>query len=149
MTITKSENINYYNFPPQVSHTFLKRLNFIVWCAAGLNLSRMAINWYQNYDILAAIFSIFLALVISLPVSLSIFKKVVKKTKERIDELPEKSWVLTFQSTTGYIMILFMTILGYLLRVHSEMSDLSLAFIYNIISFKLILSSLFFIMSTE
>jgi hypothetical protein len=72
------------------------------------------------------------------------FRKIVDKFVLHILNLPDRSWVLSFQALKHYILLGTMMVLGLVLRHYSGLDVYYLAIIYMTMGTTLFFSSYFF-----
>jgi hypothetical protein len=132
------------SYPPLVSRRTHYFTNGLIWLLAGINLIRLAIEWYMDIDKTKAIIGSLVTLSLGIYLSQTRFKIIAGKFNTRILGLPEKSWILAFQSIKSYILLSTMIMLGITFRVIIGLDEFYLALVYTTMGVVLFLASYFF-----
>lgn len=138
------EQSGYYNFKPLVSKRIHYLTNGLIWFLAGINLIRIAIGWYREYDNLEIIIGSSVTLFLGIVISQTRFKIIAGKFNKHIQGLPDKSWFFVFQRVRHYFLLIFMMFLGIFLKLYSGLNNYSLALIYTTMGTTLVLTSYYF-----
>jgi len=125
---------------PKVKRRLLYLLAGSMWTIVGLMLIITACSWLLPLPSYKAIFLALIGAVSGVNLARPGFQKLVSKNISRINTKPESACIFGFQSVKSYFLILFMILLGFILR-HSVFPKPFLAIIYLTIGLGLFLSS--------
>jgi len=125
---------------PAVSKYWLIALAGLMWSAVGIMLCRLAYGWLSAIPWRRALPLGLLGIVSALIVYRFGFSKIARKNIDRLCLLTDKSCIFAFQAWKSYLIIIFMVMLGMLLR-YSPLPKPLLAVIYTTIGGALFCSS--------
>jgi hypothetical protein len=139
----KGGAINLDKFKPAVSKYWLMALAGLMWSAVGIMLCRLAATWLRTVHWPWAWSLGSLGLISAITVYRISFSKIAYKNITRLCLLPDGTCIFAFQAWKGYLMIIFMIVLGITMR-HSPIPKHFLAVIYETIGGALFFSSFHF-----
>ena len=115
----------------------------LLWNAAGVMLCRLAVLWLGVAGKRVGIELALVGISAAVPMSHFAFVPIAQKNIKRIGEFAGKASLLAFQAPRGYLIIVFMMAMGFVLR-HSVLPKEYLASAYEMIGISLILGSVLF-----
>lgn len=121
-----------------------------VWLLAGINILRIGISsWISLLPSAGAGKIILLALVCALILTgfFFMFRKIVRKNTNRIRSYGERTFLLKFMDTRGWLMMAFMMTLGIVLRSSGLLPDEFFAFFYTGLGTSLSIAGILFLIS--
>lgn len=139
----KNGTINLDKLKPAVSKYWLMALAGLMWSLVGIMLCRSAFIWLKAVPVHWALALGSLGLISALAACRFGFSKIALKNIDRLCNLPTKTCIFAFQAWKGYLIIVFMIILGITLR-HSPVPRHVLSVIYATIGGALFFSSFHF-----
>ncbi len=125
---------------PAVSKYWLIMLAGLMWSAVGILLCRLAYIWLSAADWYTALPLGLLGIISAVIAWLFGFSGIARKNIDRLCLLPDKCCIFAFQAWKNYLIIIFMIMLGIVMR-HSPLPKQFLAVIYATIGGALFLSS--------
>ncbi len=125
---------------PAVSKYWLIALAGLLWTIVGIILCRMALAWLSAVHWQLALPLGLLAMISSVTAWRFGFNGIARKNIDRLCLLPDKCCIFAFQAWKNYLVIVFMIMLGIVMR-HSPLPKHFLAVIYATIGGALFLSS--------
>ncbi len=128
---------------PIVHHHMLFILAGSMWMGVGLMLLWRASIWVRAIEGPLAWLLVSLSVLLALLFYGFMFRKTVNKNIQRLSSLPKRVCLFAFNSTKGYMMIIFMIALGITLR-RSPIPRAYLVIIYIAMGGTLFLSSFHF-----
>jgi len=127
-------------FKPGVSKYWLLALAGLMWSTVGVLLCRRAFGWFGMVSWKGAVLFKAMGILMALGAYRYGFSKIAARNIRRLCLLTERTCVFAFQTWKGYVIIGFMTGLGYALR-HSPVPQQCLAVVYTTVGGALFLSS--------
>jgi hypothetical protein len=137
------EALSMEKWKPAVSKYWLMVIAGLMWTGVGIILCRLAYIWLKPVSWSRALPLGSLGLVFALAAYRYGFSKIALKNIDRLCLLTDKCCIFAFQAWRGYLIIIFMMILGITLR-YSPFPKYFLAVIYTAIGGALFLSSFHF-----
>ena len=128
-------------FNPAVSKYWLLALAGLMWAGVVGMLCALAYGWLTQPFTQLTLGCASIGIVIALAANRFGFTHMAQKNIDRILRLPKKAGVFAFQAGRSYVIIIFMILLGVVLR-HSPMPKPYLAIIYVAIGGALLQASL-------
>ncbi len=128
---------------PTVHYHALFILAGLMWTGVGVMLLWRAGIWLRAIEQPLTWILVALGVVLTVLFYRFMFRKTVHKNIRRLRSLPERVCLLAFNSTKGYIMILFMIALGITLR-RSSIPRAYLVVVYSAMGGTLLISSFHF-----
>jgi len=128
---------------PAVSKYWLIALAGLMWSGVGIMLLRLAYIWLATVNWSMGVSLGSLGIISALTAYRYGFSKIALKNIARLCLLPNKYCIFAFQTWKGYLIIIFMIMLGITLR-YSLIPKHFLAVIYAAIGGALFLSSFHF-----
>ena len=128
---------------PLVSRHWLFALAGVMWSAVGIMLMWRAWIWLSAMETVWAVGLVLAGAAIAFAFYYFMFTKTVAKNIRRMCGLPDPVGLLAFNTPKGYILIVFMIVLGITLR-HSALDRRILALVYVGMGGALFLASLHF-----
>ena len=125
---------------PSVSRHWLFFAAGAVWCGVGIGLITAAALWLYASPWPVSGLVAAGALAVGFLVFRFGFSKIASKNILRIGSRPDKICIFAFQAWRSYILVVFMMLLGYVLR-HLPFPKMLVAAIYLVIGAALLLSS--------
>jgi hypothetical protein len=128
---------------PAVSKSWLYFVAGFLWTAVGIMLLNLAVGWLKPVGTAGALPFALAGFVLALAFYFFTFSKLVCRNLGRIEDLHgEKSCIFAFQTWKSYPLILFMIVLGVMLRHYLPVPKPFLAILYAGVGGGLFLSSL-------
>lgn len=140
-----------YRIPePAVKRTTLVITAGITWMLVGIFL---LLRGFINFEIitLKSIIITITAVFLGYLKARLIFYRIIEKNITRIKQLApekEKICIFAFQAIQSYLIVIFMILLGWILR-RSPLDPYILSFIYILIGFALMISSIKYFQSSK
>ena len=128
---------------PLVARHWLFALAGLMWSAVGIMLMWRAWIWLSAMEPAWIIGLVLAGAAIAFAFYYFMFTKTVAKNIKRLCGLPDPTGLLAFNTPKGYILIVFMIVLGIALR-HSSLDRRILALVYVGMGGALFLASLHF-----
>ena len=125
---------------PGVPKSALLLIAGIMWILGGIFLNYMAYSWLRAESQGNSFFPLIFGFICGLIIHHFGFLRVVDKNLDRILPMEGRRCVFSFISWKSYILIMMMSLMGFLLR-HSSIPKLYIAVLYIGIGTALILSS--------
>ena len=125
---------------PGVTKSWLIAVAGLTWTGVGVMLCRLAYHWFVAINTGLAVMLGALGAVMALATYHFGFSKIAQKNIRRLCLLTEKTFVFAFQTWRAYLVIVFMIILGAVLR-SSPLPKSYLAIVYTTIGGAIFLSS--------
>lgn len=127
-------------FNPAVERRWLFGIAGAVWTIAGLILLGWSVVWLGAVDLVSELELGSVGLVVAFLAGSYGFSRIVAHNISRIEGMPERVGVFSFQAWRSYLVMAFMIALGVVLR-HSAFPKPGLAVVYLAIGGALILAS--------
>jgi hypothetical protein len=128
------------NYTPAVARHWLLLFAGLLWSVVGATLCITACFWLSHHDWPQSGMWAMSGVSLGACVYRLIFSSIARKNIRRIAEQPERVCLFAFQTWRSYLLIVFMAILGFVLR-QSHLSRPILAAIYLTVGTGLLLSS--------
>ncbi len=130
-------------FKPGIPKNRLLILAGLMWSVVGIMLCYIAIQWLRDLPCFKAVGLEFFGIALSLAAFRFTFAGIARKNIERINLGSDVACLFSFQAWKGYFIIVFMIILGVLLRA-SSIPKYYLAVVYTGIGGALFMASVLY-----